>query len=176
MVKEYFGTFTFPFNWDIVVSGFWVKYPNPFSKHVISEDVISRTLTENNVLVSKRLLVKERNFHIPKWAEKYVTFKNVYVIEETYCDANKKTFTSFTRNFSSNSLMTVIEKSVFTVDPNNPNQTICTKQAHIYSPLLFGSGIEQFALKKFKKNADKASQGLQWILEKIQFNKFKGYC
>lgn len=105
MVKEYFGTYTFPFNWDIVVSGFWVKYPNPFSKHVISEDVISRTMTDKNVLVTKRLLVKERNFPIPKWAERYVTFKNVYVIEESYCDVESKTFMSFTRNFSSNSLM-----------------------------------------------------------------------
>lgn len=105
MVKEYFGTYTFPFNWEFVVSGFWVKYPNPYSKHVVSEDVLSRSINENNVLVTKRLLVKERNFHIPKWADKYVTFKNVFVIEESYCDVNKKTFTSFTRNFSSNSLM-----------------------------------------------------------------------
>lgn len=105
MVKEYFGTFTFPFNWDIVVSGFWVKYPNPFSQHVLSEDVVSRYLTEDNVLVTRRLLVKERNFHIPKWAERYVTFKHVYVMEEAYCDPNTKTLTTYTRNFSSTSLM-----------------------------------------------------------------------
>ncbi len=30
MVKEYTGTYTFPYNWDIVVAGFWIKYPNPF--------------------------------------------------------------------------------------------------------------------------------------------------
>lgn len=89
----------------MVVAGFWMKYPNPFSKHVISEDVISRYLTEDNVLVTRKLIVKERNFHIPKWAERFVTFKHVYVIEETYCDPNKKTFTSTTRNFSSTSFM-----------------------------------------------------------------------
>jgi len=36
--------------------------------------------------------------------------------------------------------------------------------------------IEQFALTKFKKNADKATKGLIFILEKFQMNKFKGYC
>lgn len=112
MVKEYFGTYTFPFKWDIVASGFWVKYPNPFSQHVISEDVVSRYLSDNNVLVTRKLLVKERNFHIPKWAEKYVTFKHVYVMEEAYCDPNTKTLTTYTRNFSSNSLM-VRHKLIF---------------------------------------------------------------
>jgi len=49
---------------------------------------------------------------------------------------------------------------------------LCTKQAQIYSP-LFGAGaaIEKFGLIRFKKNADKASKGLQWISEKI-FEKF----
>jgi hypothetical protein len=49
------------------------------------------------------------------------------------------------------------------------------KEAKISSPLLFGAGaaIEQFALKRFKKNADKASLGMQWILEKFQY---KRYC
>lgn len=67
---------------------------------------------------------------------------------------------------------------MYTKDPSNPEVTICTKQAHIYSP-LFGAGaaIEKFALKRFQKNADKASKGLQWILEKFQVNKLsKGYC
>jgi hypothetical protein len=69
----------------------------------------------------------------------------------------------------------VVEKCVYTKDPNNSNLTLCTKEAKIFSPLLFGAGtaIEQFAFKRFKKNADKASKGLQWILEKFQF---KGYC
>jgi hypothetical protein len=70
-----------------------------------------------------------------------------------------------------------MEKCVYSADPSNPNEsTVCTKQAHIYSP-LFGAGaaLEQFGLKRFKKNADRASKGLQWILEKFQVNKFKGY-
>jgi hypothetical protein len=105
MVKEYSGTYTFPFKWDIVAAGFWVKYPNPFSNHVLSEDVISRYLTENNVLVTRRLLVKERNFQIPKWAGSFVNLKHVYVIEETHCDPVKKTLTCYTRNSSLTSLM-----------------------------------------------------------------------
>lgn len=110
MVKEYFGTFAFPFKWEVVSTGFWVKYPNPYSSHVLSEDVISRHITEQNVLVTRKLLVKERNFHLPKWASQYVkNYKHVYVIEETFVDPNKHVLTSYTRNFSLNSLMVSIE-------------------------------------------------------------------
>ena len=106
MVKEYFGTYTFPFKWEIVAAGFWVKYPNPFSNHVVSEDVVSRYITENNVLVTKRLLVKERTFHMPKWCDSYVkNYKYVHVLEETLVDPNTKTLTTYTRNFSLNSMM-----------------------------------------------------------------------
>lgn len=168
MVKEYSGKYQFPFKWEIVAAGFWVKYPNPFSKHVISEDVISRHITEDNILITKRLLVKERLFHLPKWADSFVTLKHVYVVEESHCDPVRKTLTSYTRNFSLTSYMTVLEKCVYYKDPSNPDSTLCTKQANIYSP-LFGAGaaIERYGLMKFKKSADKASLGLQWISEKI---------
>ena len=105
MVKEFYGTYAFPFTWDQVVSCFWVKYPNPFSKHVLSEDVFCRFLTEKNVLITRKLLVKERTFHVPKWAEKFITMKNVYVVEESHCDPENKILTSYTKNFSSNSFM-----------------------------------------------------------------------
>ena len=105
MVKEYSETFSYPYKWETVVSGFWIKYPNPFSKHVLSEDVFSRHITADNVLVTKRLLVKERNFHLPKWAERFVQLNHVYVVEETICDPNKNTLTSYTKNFSMTSMM-----------------------------------------------------------------------
>jgi hypothetical protein len=67
---------------------------------VISEDVLSREINSNNVLVSKRLLVKERMFHIPKWASSVVQSKNVYVIEEAHCDPINNTLTTYTMNTS----------------------------------------------------------------------------
>lgn len=89
----------------MVTAGFWIKYPNPFSKHVLSEDTISRHLNENNVLITKRLLVKERNFQLPKWANNFISIKHVYVVEESHCDPINKTLTTYTRNFSLTSMM-----------------------------------------------------------------------
>jgi hypothetical protein len=68
---------------------------------------------------------------------------------------------------------TVVEKCVYSKDPKNQQNTLCTKQAHIYSSLFgAGSAIEQFGLTRFKKNADRAAQGLHWILEKFMEKSF----
>ena len=109
MVNEFFGTYSFPFRWETVAAGFCFKYPNPFSKHVLSEDVISRHMNENKILITKRLLVKERNFHLPKWAYKFISVRHVYVIEESSCDPRSTTLTTFTRNFSLTSMMVTEE-------------------------------------------------------------------
>ena len=69
----------------------------------------------------------------------------------------------------------MVEKCVYAKDPTNPEQTICTKEAKICSPMLFGAGtaLEQFAYKRFQKNADLAYKGLHWILDKFQVKGFK---
>ncbi len=75
MVKYFEEQYTFQFPWDQVVGGFWLRYPNPFSKHVISEDVISRQVKKDEqTLISKRFLCKTAigSNKMPKWAEKYV--------------------------------------------------------------------------------------------------------
>jgi hypothetical protein len=66
----------------------------------------------------------------------------------------------------------VEEKCIYKCDPNDASQTVCIKQAHISSPLFgFSSAMEQFGLLRFKKNADKASKGLIFIIEKIKLKR-----
>lgn len=175
MVKEFSGSYTFPYRWDIVSACFWVKYPNPFSNHVLSEDVFSRFISDKGVLITKKLLVKKSNLHIPKWGEKFITIKNGYVVEETHVDPINQVLTSYTKNISLTSLLTVVEKCVYSKDPSDPTKTQCVKTANFYSPLMLGTGaaIEQYAVRKFKRNADRASMGFNWILEKF---KVKGFA
>lgn len=105
MVKEFSGSYIFPYKWDTVSACFWVKYPNPFSNHVLSEDVFSRFISDKGVLVTKKLLVKKSNLHIPKWGEKFITIKNGYVVEETHVDPINQVLTSYTKNISLTSLI-----------------------------------------------------------------------
>lgn len=67
-----------------------------FSKHVLTEDVISRFIGPNNLLHSKRLLTKTNR--MPKWGERFVKCRAVTVLEESVVDPINKTVVTYTRN------------------------------------------------------------------------------
>lgn len=43
-----------PFSWDQVASGLFLRYPNPFATHVLSEDTLCRKLISRDVLYTRR--------------------------------------------------------------------------------------------------------------------------
>ncbi|WAR20870.1 PREL-like protein [Mya arenaria] len=88
----------FQFSWGQVVTAFWQRYPNPNSKHVLSEDVIERWLCGDK-LFTKRLIQKKGS--IPKWGERIITgCSHAYVVEESMLDLASHTLTTYTRNIN----------------------------------------------------------------------------
>jgi hypothetical protein len=75
--------------------------------HVLSEDVYYRTLTEDQILISKRILTKTNK--LPRWAECLFSRGSAstiaFIIEESICDLKQKTFTTITKNINLKSLM-----------------------------------------------------------------------
>ena len=49
MVKYFLGQSVQRSSWDQVLAAFWQRYPNPYSKHVLTEDIVHREepLTRN---------------------------------------------------------------------------------------------------------------------------------
>lgn len=157
----------FQYSWDQVAVGLWHRYPNPNSKHVLTEDVISRRI-EGNKLVTKRLITKTNK--IPKWGEKLIGGdRRVHLIEESVVDLDSRTFTTYTRNITLQSIMTIEEKCVYKNDPENTSSTICNRSGFFTSPLSFylRKPIEIFTMKRFRKNGDKASLGLDFVLSSL---------
>jgi len=167
MVNFTIGSSLFKFSWDQVAIGLWQRYPNPNSKHVLSEDVISRHF-EGNKLVSKRLLTKTNK--IPKWGERFVGGdSHIVLIEESVVDPDKKTFTTYTRNIGLTKIMTIEEKCVYKASQDNNSWTLCERMAWFSSPLPLAvrKPIEVFSMKRFRSNGEKASKGLDFILTSI---------
>ncbi|XP_031627388.1 protein preli-like isoform X2 [Contarinia nasturtii] len=97
MAKYYETTTVFNFKWDQVAQGFWNRYPNPHSQHVLTEDTLERSIQDGK-LYSKRLLSKTN--HVPKWGERFYNAKSVKIVEESICDPNEKILTTYTRNIA----------------------------------------------------------------------------
>ncbi|XP_011690009.1 PREDICTED: PRELI domain-containing protein 1, mitochondrial [Wasmannia auropunctata] len=162
MVKYYENITVFKFDWTQVVRGFFQRYPNPHSSHVLTEDTISREVT-NGKLYSKRLLTKTNK--VPKWGERFIGKNIVKIVEESIVDSEAKTLTTYTRNLGYTKVMSIVEKVVYQISEENPEWTVAKRSAWIDSQVFgFSRAIQAFGLDRFKKNCVKMSEGFNYVL------------
>ncbi|KAJ9596301.1 hypothetical protein L9F63_012668 [Diploptera punctata] len=162
MVKYFENTSTFYFSWDQVAQGFWKRYPNPESNHVLTEDTVFREM-RGHKLYTKRLLSKTNR--VPKWGERFINARTVKIIEESVVDPKEKVLVTYTRNIGYVRVMSVVEKVVYTVSKENPNWTIAQRSAWIDSQVFgFGRAIQAFGLERFRKNCQKMVGGFNYVL------------
>ena len=155
------------FRWDQVASAFWQRYPNPHSKHVLTEDVISRDVVDGK-LWTKRLIKKTN--HITKLAQKFVGHHQyTYVVEESIVDPVQKLITTYTRNIGLTSVVSVEEKCTYKMDGENSDIVLCGKEAWISSQYRGWRErlICSFVHQRFKGNAKKAFNGFNHVLESL---------
>ncbi len=136
------------------------------STHVLTEDVVQRSVDECGNLLTKRLISKTNR--APKWTERFLSTKCVYVIEESILDPNNKILTTYTRNIGLKNLMTIEEKVTYRSNTDNNNWTVAEREAWIDSTVFgLSSAVQRFGLERFKKNVTKACQGFNFVLENL---------
>lgn len=149
--------------------GFWLRYPNPHSSHVLTEDVITREFRDGNKLYTKRLLTKTNS--LPNWGRQFFSSKDrvVCVIEESLFDSDAQTFTTRTRNVGfTTKILDVVETVVYNRDKNNGNLTTADRQATLSSHFLgLAYALEQFGIRRFKKNCETATNGFLYVLNNL---------
>ena len=95
-------------SWPIVSLAFFLRYPNPYASHVLSCDVISRTVTPSGTLSTTRLILKRGA--LPKWAPKGIVSRaESWVIEQSEVDPFGKVVSCQTKNLDHVKVMQVQE-------------------------------------------------------------------
>lgn len=167
-MKYFTAATTFKNSWDQVSSAFWQKYPGPYSKHVVSEDTVSRFLSPDCKLYSTRLLTKTNR--MPKWGG-YIFGANsrfVSIVEESVVDPKRKTLTTYTRNIGFKNFMVLEEKTVMRPSPDNKEWTQLERHVWVGSNLYgFSRALMAFGIERYKSNISKSNKGLQYILDKL---------
>lgn len=145
--------------------------PPSNSKHVLTEDVFERFVDSSGRLHSKRLMSKTNP--CPKWAEKFVSTRSLFIIEESVVDPKAKTLTTYTRNISGQNYMTIDEKVVYHVSKEDLGWTTAERTAWIASSYGYGlaRAVEAFGVDRFKKNVIKANKGFQIVLDALYATK-----
>ncbi|KRZ77816.1 PRELI domain-containing protein 1, mitochondrial [Trichinella papuae] len=164
-MKYYCMKSDFKNTWDEVVSAFWQRYPNPYSSHVLCEDTVFRNVVGNK-LITKRIFIKTAR--IPKWGERFISCKQVPVLEESVVDRDSQKLITYTRNISYARLMSIEEKCIYQPDPMNSQCTMLTREAWFKCNLKgFASAIQRLSLERFKHHANNANKGLQFVIAKM---------
>ncbi|XP_067301553.1 PRELI domain containing 1b [Pseudorasbora parva] len=170
MGKHFFSETDIKSAWELVCTAFWQRYPNPHSTHVLTEDVVFREVTSDNLLLSRRLLTKTNR--MPRWAERVFPgnlSRTVYIIEDSVVDPGNRSLTTLTWNVNHATFMRVVERCVFLGEPDRPVWTRITREAWISSG-VFGLSrpIQEFGLARFRSNQAKAMKGLEHALANLQ--------
>ncbi|CAM4610732.1 hypothetical protein PO909_006436 [Leuciscus waleckii] len=170
MVKYFSCSGFLKSSWDQVFLAFWQRYPNPYSNHVLTEDIIFREVTPDNCLMSRRLLTKTSR--APRWAERFLPAhmaQKAYIIEDSVVDPQGRTMTTLTWNITHARVMSVEERCVYKVNPENSSWTEIEREAWISSKLYgLSKAVQEFGLARFKSNVTKTMKGFEFTLAKMQ--------
>ncbi|XP_041969559.1 protein preli-like [Aricia agestis] len=163
MARYFENSTTFNFSWDQVARGYWKRYPNPQSTHVLSEDTCSRHV-KDGCLYTKRLLTKTNR--VPKWGERFFSAKSVKIIEESIVDPEKKILITYTRNLGYTKVMSVVERVEYR--PSGAGQTVAKRSAWIDSQVFgFSRAIRAFGVDRFRKNCSQMVNGFNFVLHNM---------
>ncbi|KAF1395313.1 hypothetical protein PFLUV_G00010240 [Perca fluviatilis] len=155
---------------DLRVLSCTSRYPNPFSTHVLTEDVVYREVTADHRLLSRRLLTKTNR--LPRWAERLFPTgmsRLVYIIEDSIVDPVNRSLTTYTWNLNHTTLMSVEERCIFQDSVEQPSTTKLKREAWISSNIYgFSRPVQEFGLARFKSNQVKAMKGLEYALSNLE--------
>jgi len=162
-MKYYTVDTVFKNPWDQVMAAIWQRYPNPYSRHVLSEDVIHRHV-QGSLLFTKRLLIKTNP--IPKWGQRFVHMRHVVIVEESILDRDGRILVTYTRNVGYASTISAVEKCIY--EPSFEKEGEAThlkREAWIDSQVRgFSTVFTRFGIERYKLNASNASKGLNYAL------------
>ncbi|GIX98754.1 PRELI domain-containing protein 1, mitochondrial [Caerostris darwini] len=157
-MKFFEGTDVFNYSWLQIADIFWLRYPNPFSKHVRTEDVLYREV-EDGVLHTKRLLTKTVRF---SYFGYNVNIKNEPIIEESFIDPRNQTIKTSTWNVGT-AIAQV--KEVCYYRKKEDHNTIIERKAWIEKTKLYLPGfLESIMIRRFQKSVQKTRKGLEYVL------------
>jgi 4-amino-4-deoxychorismate lyase len=100
-------------HWEAVTLALFQKYPNPFTSHVLSIDVLSRHIDVEGRLHSTRLLLKTAGSGVPTWLQSLIKSKEAYVLEVSIVDPKRGTMETHSHNLSHRRFMSVEEIQTF---------------------------------------------------------------
>ncbi|KAJ7042667.1 PRELI-like family-domain-containing protein [Mycena alexandri] len=181
-------TFNYEHPWSHVVVGMWHKYPNPKCSHVVSIDVLDRTVDpETGIIRTERILgCKQKT---PTWIVKVRLLRqsrsmcrltpvlqifggseDAFVREISFIDPTTQNATITSVNLSLSQFATCFERIQYLPAPNN--RTSFTQTAEIQARMTLwrsaADGLEKWLVQRFEQNAHLGKLGFTDVLRSLE--------
>jgi hypothetical protein len=172
MVHFFSQSFNYDHSWSLVNLGLWRKYPNPYSAHVVSVDVLDRSINpQTGVIRTERVIGCKQK--APRWVVKVLGGSDdAYVREVSFVDPRTQETTVTSINLSLSQYMRVLERITYSPCPQQPTQrTLFSQTAEIQARVPFwaklGESLEKFSVERFGQNAESGRIGFDYVLRTL---------
>jgi len=173
MVHVYSQNFLYNHSWAHVNLGICHKYPNPKCAHVISVDVVDRSVDPvTGVVRTERILGCKQA--APRWIIKLLGGSDdAFVREVSFVDPVSARTTVTSVNLSLSQYVTVLENIVYEPvrGPNGQSQTQFMQTAEVQARMAIwrsvGERLEKFSIDRFGQNAQLGREGFEGVLRML---------
>jgi len=167
---HYFSqTFNYDHSWAHVIIGMWHKYPNPHCSHVVTVDVIDRSVDPSTGIIrTERVLgCKQR---APVWIVKlFGGSEDAFVREISFVDPSTQTTTISSVNLSLSQFATCHEKILYSPAPGG--RTAFQQTAEIQTRMVMwrtaADKLENWLAVRFEQDAQLGKVGFTDVLRQL---------
>ena len=128
-MKFFENAFTYDYSFPAVSLAYFLRYPNPYSRHVLTTDVIDRYVDpETQRLHTTRLHLKRSKIPsamlkiLPKGIGVSENAGQSYILETSIVDAKQGWMETESRNMEWTGILSVVEKQIFRRQPMRDEQ------------------------------------------------------
>ncbi|KAG5352706.1 Protein MSF1 [Termitomyces sp. T112] len=161
--------FSYEHPWSHVVIGMWHKYPNPKCSHVVSIDVVDRSVDpKTGIIRTERILGCKQK--APSWIVKFFGgSEDAFVREISFIDPSTKNATITSVNLSLSQFATCFERIQYS--PMSPSRTSFYQTAEIQARMALwrtaADRLEGWLVQRFEQNAQLGKLGFTDVLRRL---------
>lgn len=161
MVKNFESDYEYKHDFKTSTLAHINRYPNPYSKHVLSSDTLDKFIDENGCLFITRVFVKKGR--LPQFIVPFLgTTLNSWIIEKIMINPSSKTMYSYTSNIDFRKFIRIEEHLKFT---KKESHTYVQGKVKFTSNFIgFSRRIELWCHNKFSSNLKNSRKGVTHVM------------
>ncbi|KAH9912241.1 MSF1-domain-containing protein [Epithele typhae] len=161
--------FNYDHPWSHVVIGIWHKYPNQHCSHVLSIDVVDRSVNpQTGIIRTERIMgCKQKT---PTWIVKFFGgSEDAFVREVSFIDPATQTATITSVNLSLSQFATCNESIRYQPAPGNKTAFVQTAEIQARMALWRSAAdrLENWLVQRFEQNAQLGKAGFSDVLRQL---------